>query len=124
MARITDRLVVQRVDGQIVVMDDSSGAEIVFPVEVVPNVLAALNYLVKDTASLLPRDTMEQVVELLEAEKPDLKVVAVLSGTPETALAVNLWTSFEGPDSEQEAAHLLGHAVLELMEEEPVDGRG
>jgi hypothetical protein len=45
MARLTDRLLVQRVDDLLVVMDESSGAEITVPAAVVPNMLAAVWYL-------------------------------------------------------------------------------
>ena len=45
MTRITDRLLVQRVDDQIVVLDESAGAEVAFPLEVLPEVLSALTYL-------------------------------------------------------------------------------
>ena len=48
MARITETLLVQRVDGQILVMDDSTGDEVLFPVEATPNVIAALQYLSQD----------------------------------------------------------------------------
>jgi hypothetical protein len=122
MSRITDRFVVQRVDDQIVFIDDSSGQEITCPAEAVPNLIKALGYLAW-SPGLLPQHAMERVVAMLEVERPDLKVVAALSGDPETDLAVNVWTSYEGPDAEQQAAHLLGRAVLELMDEEPLDGR-
>jgi len=46
MARITDNLLVQRVgDDKIVMIDESAGQEFVFPLEVAPNVAAALTYL-------------------------------------------------------------------------------
>lgn len=45
MARITDRLLVQRADDRMVVLDESSGAEIDFPISVVRNVIQALTYL-------------------------------------------------------------------------------
>lgn len=47
MARITDTLLVQRVDDQIVVLVDETGAltEVTFPIEVIPNVIASLGYL-------------------------------------------------------------------------------
>ena len=45
MARINDRLLVQRVDDLMVVMDDSTGAEITFPVTDTVNVVRALAYL-------------------------------------------------------------------------------
>jgi hypothetical protein len=48
MARITDRLLVQRVDGLIVLIDESSGEEVTVPVEVVPNVIEAMKYLTQD----------------------------------------------------------------------------
>lgn len=45
MSRINDTLVVQRVDDDMVVMDTSSGAEIVFPIEDTSRVIIALTYL-------------------------------------------------------------------------------
>lgn len=49
MARITDRLLVQRVDERMVFMDESTGSEVTFPLEVTPNVVAALRYLFDGT---------------------------------------------------------------------------
>lgn len=45
MSRITDRLLVQRVDEEIVIMDEVTGAEVTFPVLVTNNVISALTYL-------------------------------------------------------------------------------
>jgi hypothetical protein len=45
MSRITDRVLVQRVDDLIVVLDESTGDEVTFPVEVAPQAIAALHYL-------------------------------------------------------------------------------
>lgn len=45
MSRITDRLVVQRVGDEIVFLDQLTGDEIVFSVEVIPHVFAAMGYL-------------------------------------------------------------------------------
>lgn len=55
MARVTDRLLVQRCDDLIVVMDDSTGAEVTFDIEAVPRVLAALLYLAGDAPLPAPR---------------------------------------------------------------------
>lgn len=48
MARISDTLLVQRVDDRIVVMDESTGAEVVFPVAVTQRVRDALGYLASE----------------------------------------------------------------------------
>lgn len=45
MTRISERLVVQRVDDRMVMMDDSSGDEFVFPVADTEHVVRALVYL-------------------------------------------------------------------------------
>lgn len=45
MTRISDRLLVQRVDHLIVIMDETTGAEVEFPVEEAPAVAGALRYL-------------------------------------------------------------------------------
>lgn len=60
MSRITDRLLVQRVDEQMVVMDDVTGAEITFPVDVVPNVIAAMVYLSSPDGEWLVEYTRKQ----------------------------------------------------------------
>jgi hypothetical protein len=48
MTRISDRLLVQRVDHLIVIIDESAGTEIEFPVNLTPMVLRALAYLATD----------------------------------------------------------------------------
>lgn len=48
MARINDRLVIQRVGDAIVIVDEVAGTELVFPAVQVPNVNAALRYLTAD----------------------------------------------------------------------------
>jgi hypothetical protein len=45
MTRITDRFVVQRVDGMLVFVDDSTGAEVTLPVEHTALLIGALRYL-------------------------------------------------------------------------------
>jgi hypothetical protein len=45
MARLSDRLLVQRADDMIVVMDDSTGAEVAFPIALTGSVIATLHYL-------------------------------------------------------------------------------
>jgi hypothetical protein len=47
MTRISDRLLVQRVDDQIVIVNESSGEEITFPVEQGQRVIDALDYLIR-----------------------------------------------------------------------------
>jgi hypothetical protein len=46
MARINDRLLVQRADDVIVISDESAGQEIVFSPEVAGSVVAALQYFI------------------------------------------------------------------------------
>ncbi|HEY7010128.1 MAG TPA: hypothetical protein VH395_14365 [Jatrophihabitantaceae bacterium] len=48
MARIDDRLLIQRVDQLIVIVDESAGVEIEFPVALTPMVLRVLAYLATD----------------------------------------------------------------------------
>jgi hypothetical protein len=56
VTRINDRLVIQRVETQIVLVDDSSGHETLIPMEQVPAVIATLAYLIGD--DLLPLHEM------------------------------------------------------------------
>lgn len=51
MTRISDRLLVQRVDQLIVIIDEHAGTEIEFPVKLTPMVLRALAYLATDEKS-------------------------------------------------------------------------
>jgi hypothetical protein len=48
MARISDRLLIQRVDHLIVIVDEHAGQEIEFPVTLTPMVLRVLAYLATD----------------------------------------------------------------------------
>jgi len=44
VTRITDRLVVQLADDVVVVMDETTGAEVTFPLTVAPGVARTLDY--------------------------------------------------------------------------------
>lgn len=46
MTRVSDRLLVQRVDDLIVVIDESTGEEVAVPVDVAARVIAAITYLI------------------------------------------------------------------------------
>jgi hypothetical protein len=58
---------------------------------------------------------IERIVTQLGEVDPDLKVVLVLSGSPATGLAVNLWTDFEGDGAEMQAWNLIIHAADQVV---------
>lgn len=67
---------------------------------------------------VIPDRDMEPFIDSLKEVADDLKVVLVLSGTPQTGLAVNLWTSLEGEDEDQverEAWRMVAHAAMESI---------
>lgn len=67
---------------------------------------------------MIPEGDLEPLVQGLHDLAPDLRVVLVLSGSPQTGLAVNLWTSLEGEDEDQvelEAWRMVAHAAMETF---------
>ena len=74
MSRITDRLLVQRTDTQIVFMDETTGAEVTFPVEATANVIAALQYLVNPEGAVMtiPVDKVAWLMRVANAEHDEI----------------------------------------------------
>lgn len=66
---------------------------------------------------LIPDKDMVPFIEGLGEVVDDLRVVLVLSGSPETGLAVNLWTSIDGEGDavEREAWRMVIHAAHESI---------
>jgi hypothetical protein len=67
MSRITDRVLVQRVDEQIVVLDEVTGDEVAFPIEAVANMVAAMTYLADPEEDVILR--LLQLVKRIQAEE-------------------------------------------------------
>lgn len=61
MTRIGDSLLVQRVDDRIVMLDDSTGDEVVFPVDYAEFVVRALMYLTTNDLATAAAFTMPPI---------------------------------------------------------------
>lgn len=67
---------------------------------------------------VIPAKDMEPFIDGLKEVADDLQVVLVLSGSPQTGLAVNMWTSLEGEDEDQvelAAWRMIANAAMQTI---------
>ena len=67
MSQITDRVLVQRVGEQIVVLDQETSEEVAFPVEAVGNMIAAMTYLADPDGDVIL--SLLQLIKRIQAEE-------------------------------------------------------
>lgn len=66
---------------------------------------------VRNDARQIPRSHMAMIVQELASIEPNVKVLLVLNGTPDTGLAMTVWTAFEGPAAEEDALDMVRYAI-------------